>query len=372
MENNNINRQEEQSIDIMAILKRLWSKRKFILIITGGFTALGLLCAICMKPKYESSCTFVPQFSSPMQALSLYSFGGMIPDATSLEQVLSGETLSPLVYPQLLKDVEFNKELMNTPVHFRKYQEPISLYEWKTNPKYKKFDLIANLKKYTIDLPKTIFNKLKPEEPTIVLSDDSKGVSFYTKSEYNVAKKIEEMLDFKVDKKEFFFSLTTTAEDPIEAAEFCKATIELMQKYIVDFKINKAKQNYEFLQGIYDEAKEEYQQKQLVLARYNDANRGSLTATTQTRKEQLKADYDIAYTAFSEASKQLLLAEVKLKEDTPAFSMVENVSVPLKKSNSRIKLFFIWVFAGLFVGCGLVIGLDYLQTLGLKWPKKWS
>ena len=61
-QNQNINHyEEEQEIDILAIVKRLWDKRKLILIVTCCFMVLGLFVALFSPKVYTSSVTFVPQ-----------------------------------------------------------------------------------------------------------------------------------------------------------------------------------------------------------------------------------------------------------------------------------------------------------------------
>lgn len=363
----------QDSIDIKALLLRFWSKRRFILIITACFTVLGLVAALCQKPKYVSTCTFVPQFASPMQATPFYSLSSMLPSTESLTAILTGETLSPLVYPQILKNTEFNKELMRVPLHFRKWDEPVCLYDYYNDPKYKQFDLIKTIKKYTIEVPGRWLRKLEPKEPEVILPErDDKPLSIYSKAEDSVASTLSSMLEFQVDKKEFYYKLTVTAKEALVAAELCQATVELMQKYITDFKLSHARQNLEYIQELYDEAKEMYETKQLALAQYSDANRGALTATTQIRKEQLTADYNLAYSAFSTMSQQLLTAEVKVREDTPAFALVDPASVPLKRANSRVKTLLTWIFLGFVLGFATVFGLDWLKAQGLNWPKKWD
>ena len=365
--------QPQEDIDIKALLLRFWAKRVFIIIVAGIFTVFGLVAALCQKAKYESTCTFVPQFASPMQATPFYSLSSMLPSTESLAAILTGESLSPLVYPQILKNTEFNKELMRVPLHFRKWDEPVCLYDYYNDPKYKQFDLIKTIKKYTIDVPRRWLNKLEPKEPEVVLPDGTdKPLSIYSKAEDSVASTISSMLEFKVDKKEFYYTLTVTAKEAIVAAELCQATVELMQKYITDFKLSHARQNLEYIQELYDEAKEMYETKQLALAQYSDANRGALTATTQIRKEQLTADYNLAYSAFSTMSQQLLTAEVKVREDTPAFALVDPASVPLKRANSRVKTLLTWIFLGFFFGLAAVFGLDWLKTQGINWPKLWN
>lgn len=144
-----------------------------------------------------------------------------------------------------------------------------------------------------------------------------------------------------------------------------------MQKYVSDFKLNQARDNLSYLQARCDEAKDEYMAKQLELAQYMDSNRGVPTATTETRRQQLTSEYDLAFALYTEISKQLLQAELKVKNDAPVLSAVKPVSVPMQKSNSRTKTLAVWVFLGIIVSCGSVFGLDWLRTQGLDWPKNW-
>lgn len=365
--------QPQEGIDIKALLLRFWAKRAFILIVAGIFTICGLVAALCQKPKYVSTCTFVPQFASPMQAIPFYSVSSLIPETESITSILTGETLSPLIYPQILKNTEFNKELMHVPLHFRKWEEPVCLYDLYNDPKYKESNLIKTIKKYTIEVPGRWLRKLEPKEPDVTLPEENdKPLSIYTKPESSVANTISSMLEFQVNKKEFYYKLTVTAKEALVAAELCQATVELMQKYITNFKLSHARQNREYIQELYDEAKDLYETSQLALAQYSDANRGVLTATTQIRKEQLTADYNLAYSAFSTMSQQLLTAEVKVREDTPSFALVDPASVPLKRANSRVKTLLTWIFLGFFFGLAIVFGLDWLKTQGLNWPKKWD
>lgn len=363
----------QDSIDIKSLLIRFWNKRLFILIVTACFTILGLVAALTQKAKYVSTCTFVPQFASPMQATPFYSVSSLLPSTESLTAILTGETLSPLVYPQILKNTEFNKELMRVPLHFRKWEEPVCLYDYYNDPKYKQFDLIKTIKKYTIEVPGRWLRKLEPKEPDVVLPDSNdNSLSIYSKAEDSVASTISSMLEFQVDKKEFYYKLTVTAKEALVAAELCQATVELMQKYITDFKLSHARQNLEYIQELYDEAKDMYETSQLALAQYSDANRGAMTATTQIRKEQLTADYNLAYSAFSTMSQQLLTAEVKVREDTPAFALVDPASVPLKRANSRVKTLLTWIFLGFVLGFAAVFGLDWLKAQGINWPNRWN
>lgn len=363
---------EESSIDYKALVLRLWAKRKYILFVCGAFVVLGLLAALLQKPVYTSSCTFVPLSSSSKgSGGSLSSLAALA--GINLGDMSAGESLSPLIYPQLLSNVEFNKELMRVPLHFEDYDEPVSMYDLKTDPKYRKFSL-GVIKKYTIGLPFVILNAIRGEKPEVVVPGDGaeKKVIAYTKDEYEVYKSLSKMISLTVEKKDGYLTLSARAGEALVAAELCRGALNLMQKYISDFKQNQAKDNLAYLQARSDETKADYLAKQMELAQYTDANRGVLTATSQTRRQQLSSEYELAFALYTEVSKQLLQAELKVKNDTPVLSAVKPVDVPMQKSNSRSKTLAVWVFMGIIVSCGSVFGFDWLRAQGLNWPKKWE
>lgn len=367
---------EEDSIDYKALALRLWAKRKYIMYVAGAFVVLGFFTAIFQKPVYTSSCTFVPLSSSSKASnSSLSSLAAMA--GISLGDMSSGESLSPLIYPQILQNEEFNKELMRVPLHFEDYDEPVSLYALATDPKYRRFSLgavFAAVKKYTIGLPGVILTAIRGEKPDVVVpgADGENGkISAFTNDEYKVYKTLSQMISMTVEKKDGYLTLTARSDEALVAAELCRGALNLMQKYVADFKQTQAKDNLAYLQARCDEAKDEYMAKQLELAQYMDSNRGVPTATTETRRQQLTSEYDLAFALYTEISKQLLQAELKVKNDAPVLSAVKPVSVPMQKSNSRTKTLAVWVFLGIIVSCGSVFGLDWLRTQGLDWPKNW-
>ena len=108
---------DEEGIDIMALVKQLWDGRKTIIIWTCAFIVLGFVAALTMKRTYSVSTVMVPQVggSKSSSLSSLASLAGI-----DLSSSASGSELSPLIYPQIVNSVPFRKELMYTPVHYAK------------------------------------------------------------------------------------------------------------------------------------------------------------------------------------------------------------------------------------------------------------
>lgn len=368
--------QEASSIDYKALALRLWAKRKYIIKVCVIFAALGLAAALIQKPVYSSSCTFVPLSSSSKgSSASLSSLAAMA--GINLGDMSSGESLSPLIYPQLLGSAEFNKELMRVPLHFKRYDEPVSMYDLATDPKYRRVTfgtVLGAIKKYTIGLPFVILNAIRGEQPDIIVpgGEGKKKISAYTKDEYKVYEALSKMISLTVEKKDGYLTLSARSNEALVSAELCQAAMDLMQKYISDFKLSQAENNMAYLQARSEETRQTYLAKQMELAQYLDSNRGIPTALSQTRKQQLQSEYDLAFALYTEVSKQLLQAELKIKNDTPVLSAVKPVNVPMKKSNSRTKTLAIWVFLGIIASCGSVLGFDYLRKQGLSWPANWE
>ena len=63
-QNYNIPQEEEEGIDIMALVRQLWDGRKTIIIITCVFIALGFVAALTMKRTYTVNSLMVPQMNS--------------------------------------------------------------------------------------------------------------------------------------------------------------------------------------------------------------------------------------------------------------------------------------------------------------------
>lgn len=371
-QNQNINHyEEEQEIDILAIVKRLWSKRKFILIVTGCFMVLGLIVALFSPKEYTSSVTFVPQSATKGASGGLSSLAAMA--GINLGDMSSAESLSPNMYPQILDNIDFKKELMYSKVKFEEWEEPIALIDYFTNPEYKKSSVLGTVKKYTIGLPFVILNAIRGEDTTSVNVPTENGMKYYTKDEFNCAKALSDAISMTLVEKKGYITITTNMGEALAAAQLCQITFDLLGKYVTEFKIDKAKAQMEFIQSRYNETKAEYEKKQLALATFQDANRVISSAKARTELERLTSEYNMANTIYTEMAKQLLQADIQVKEDTPVLTAVKPVVVPYKKSKpQKAKILVIWTFLGAILGCGIVLGLDWLVGQGINLPVKWE
>lgn len=364
-QNNQYNnpQEEEEGLDIMAMVRSLWAGRKTILICVGVFIFLGLVAALTMKRSYAVSTTMVPQMSSSRSS-SLASLAGLAGFDMGMTQT---SELSPLVYPQIVSSVPFKVALMHEPLHFEKADTLVSLLDYAKN--YSKPSVIATVKKYTIGLPFLLLSKMRKPKDVILPGDWDGGVVSSAPKPFTVTKDEEKMLPYMgqavslaVDKKEGYITLTVVGMEPVQTADLAIRAQNLLQKEVTRFRTEKAEKELEYIQSRYDEVKQEAEACQSALAVITDKSQSLPTSRARIERDRIQAKYSVVSSIYSEMAKQLEQAKMKVKRDTPVLTVVQPVTVPTKPANSRAKTLVIWTFFGIILGCGIVLGKEY-------WPK---
>ena len=284
----------------------------------------------------------------------------------NLGSMSSGEVLSPSVYPKILNNVNFQKELIYSKYSFEKVKEPISYYEYATNKKYSSFNLIDVIKKYTIGLPGVIIEAIKggPKEVLDSLSKDTVSIDKLSIIEGKVIKNVFDNLTFNMNNKEGYISLSYTSREPRVSAEVVLTAQKLLQKYITEFKIEKVRSNLEFVEKSYDEARINFENKQSELARFRDANKSLSSAMARTQEEKLTSEYNLLLGVYTEIAKQKEQAKIAVTETTPILTIIEPVIIPSEKSSqSRAIILIVYTFLGLIVGMGWVFVWPYVKLI---------
>jgi len=353
--------EEEEGIDIMALVRSLWEDRKTIIICTAVFIVLGLVAALTMKRTYTVNTVMVPQLSSGKTSSlsSLASLAGF-----DLGTSPSAD-LSPVTYPQIVSSTPFRLELLHTPLHYEKADTAVSMLDYALN--YDKPGVMAAVKKYTIGLPGVILGALRGEKEELSLP--AEGVTggpkplLVNKDEEKFMTAIGNAVSLAVDKKEGLLTLSVTGSEPIQTAELALKAQQLLQAEITRFRTEKAEAELEYVQARYKEVKAEADHYQNLLASVTDRSQSMTTTRSRVEMERVRSKYTVANSIYLEMAKQLEQSKMQVKRDTPAFTIVQPVAVPTKPSNSRAKTLIVWTFLGFVLGCGIVLLKGYLPKL---------
>ena len=363
---------QEQEIDLIALIKRLWKKRMFVIYVTLAFMVLGLMIALFSKKEYTATTVFVPQTSRQGVSSSMSSLASLA--GINLGQVGGGESLSPAIYPQLLSNVDFIKELMYTPIKFEEWPEKVTLFDYYTNEDYNKPTFFGTVKKYTLGLPGVIIKAIKGSNKEEADSAAADGLlPVFTEKEYACKQVLTNLVSITINDKDGYVELSASMPEPVAAAEVATAAFNLLEKYITEYKIEKAKATLDFVNDRFAEAKVDFEEKQKELASFRDANRMLTTATSQIAQERLEREYELANTIYTELARQKTQVELQVKEDTPVLSVVQPVVVPFEKSKPKRAIILIaFTFLGGCLGCASVFGFDFIKHQGSSWPRRWK
>ncbi|SFK93828.1 Chain length determinant protein [Porphyromonadaceae bacterium KH3CP3RA] len=345
-------------IDLTEILRKLWVKRKFILKTTGIFLLIGLFIALFSPVKYTAHCTVVPQSGKDGSGGNLGGLAAMM-GVNIGTGASGGETLSPNVYPQIVKSVPFTREIMQTPIKVERSEgKEITLYDFYTNKEYQPFNLIGSVKKYTIGLPFLLINAIRGSDmQEEAHPSDSLSLPTLNKDEERVYQAIQGSMQLNLNPKEGYITIDYTFPEAEAAARITDKVRKTLEQYVMAFKSEKMEDNLAFVQQSFDEAQEDFQQKQDRLAIFQDANRGLTTASARATEQRLRSEYDIAFTVYNELAKQLEQAKLAVKESKPVLTVIEPVVVPVQKSAPRRSI----IIAG-FLFLGLVAAIGWIFT----------
>ena len=357
---NNSSENQEDSIDIIALLQSIWTGKKLILKTVLVFMILGLFIAVFSQNEYTASTTIVPQSSSEKPGGSI---GGLAALAgINLGSVGQQSSISPTLYPQILTNISFQKELLETLITIEGQDNKITYKEYYTNV-YSP-SVLSSIKKYTIGLPGVLIGLLKSDEISKEESKNNDSLPQITQDDKKLIELLLEQLSMEVNDKDGYIGLSTTMPEARAAAELTQKAQELLEQYVIDFKIEKSSSELDFIKNRYQEKEQEFQKIQQKLALYTDRNQNVNSARAKMELMLLQSEYDLAYGVYSELAKQLETQELKVKEDTPIFTILQPVFVPLEKTGpKRSLILIIYTFLGFVLSIGYILAIEPIQNI---------
>ena len=346
MENNTIEKEDE--IDLIALIQKVWKSKKSIALFTLIFLVIGILATLFASKEYTASTIMIPQTSdnkaggglSGLAAMAGISLGG-------------GSDAVPLTtYTKIIESIPFKKKLIQTPLTFNDLPKNITYEEYMK--KYTKPSLLGRVM--------GIFkSSTPPAEPQM---SDSLTITAISNEERGILNSIDNNIKLDLNEKEGYITLSYIMPEAVPAAQMLQSAQKLLQETVTEFKLQKAKEEYDFVQKRCTEAEQDFKAKQYAVAQFQDRNRDLFSNLPQTRLQQLQAEYNLAANVYTELAKQLEAKRIKLKEDQPIFTIIEPVSVPNAPSKpKRMMIIAIWTFVGLVIGIGNVFLKDFRKQL---------
>ena len=349
---------EEQKIlninllDVIRIIKTDYRKL-CIYSCTAGI--IGVVLAFATPKTYKSTVVLAPEESGNGFSGSISSLASMVGMNMKIGQ--SGDALYPEIYPDLMGSTDFIVGLF-----------PITVTKDKTGEQYTYQDYLQHHQKAAFyEYPKNLFAEMvkrltrKPDGPGHKLDPFR-----LTQDEFDIVRGIQGRINCSVDKKTNVITIVVEDQDPLIAATVADSAQQHLQSTITAYRTKKARNDLEYMNKLFDEARKQYDKARHAYAVYADANQDVLLQTYRMKEEELENDLQLKYNIYQQVVEQRQLAQAKLQERTPAFTTVQSATVPIKHSNRpKVVVLAIWMFLGFMLRFGMLAWRNRRQFINL-------
>lgn len=340
-----------EEVDLLKVVELLWLKKKSILKIVGISALIGLIIAFTSRKEYTSSCKLMPEITEE----SSKSFGGLSSLAglagINLESSLS-TSLSPELYPKIVESFPFRMKLMDYPIRFSKLDTTISSYDYFTT--ISSPSLPGIIIQYTLGIPGKLRSLISSDEA--ISSDSEMDYTLISKDDWELMESFAERINLAIDSEHGIIFIEVEMPDPYASTMLTDILVKQLTEEVTNYKLEKAKNNLQFIEERYLEIKSEYEEKQNKLATFVDRNKNITSSLVKTEEQRLQNDLNISYEIFKGLSSQLEQARIKVKEETPVFTILEPVRIPVDKSKpQRSLILIVFSIIGFMIGSLLTL-----------------
>lgn len=313
-------------IDLGSIVKKLWPQRKLYLRVMPAALILTYLFTLCLPRYYKCQVSLAPEAGSGLNVsgslASLASSFGL----AGLDKMSSQDAISSDIYPDVIKSKNFIAELMPVEVTTKDGDVKCNYYTYmRDKQKLAWWVWLADgIKNLVSPAPKDTY--------------DGKGrLSTFglTKGQHAIFKKVSQSIDCTIDKKTDIVIIEVEDQDPLVCATMADATCQKLQQFIVKYRTNKARVDYEYFKKLSAESEAKYDKSAQRYAAFADAYHKPVLATYSTKLTELENEMQADYQLCTAIKSQMQAAQAKLQEATPAFTVIESASVPFKPAGPK-------------------------------------
>ncbi|SEM54540.1 Chain length determinant protein [Prevotella sp. ne3005] len=343
---------EESSIDFKKIFSDLLKYKKLYYKVLPIAFVLAAIYALSLPNYYSCTVKLAPELGSSAKA------GGSLASLASSFGVNLGsaqqgaDAINPTLYPDLMNSVDFKTDLFKVKVRREDDNQFFTYYDYLAKEQ--------KLSWWSAGM-KSFFDLFSSKE-----EESSKIDPFrLSKKQTDIVKAIDKNVVCDVDKKTFVITISVTDQDPLICATMADTVKTRLQKFITDYRTSKARVDYDYNLKLSREAKAKYEQARDRYAAYADSHRNVTSQNAQTKEADLQSEMQLQERIYQQVVAQLQQAEMKVQEETPAFTTLQSATVPVRKEGpKRAQMCLIFLFlAALGTTAWILYKEDDLKSL---------
>jgi uncharacterized protein involved in exopolysaccharide biosynthesis len=346
----------ENNVDLADLIRFFWAKKKMFFTLILGMMALGIVVILITTNQYSSTVKFIAQTNSSSSGNLMRQLGGF--SGLNLGSMASSEpgSLSPQLYQEIIYSYPFLWQLSRKEIQLGDSTAKLGHFV----ELYRKPSLASQLKKYTIGLPKTL-SRSKPL-PLDLDTQPTDSAIFIRRELVPLFNEYKKIISLSNDTQTGAITIEVQTVSPEGSAQLAAMTFELLSDYVIDYKTEKAKQNLNFVEARFEEARDKFYQAQSSLSNFRDRNQNLNFSTARAQEERLAAEYNLANSLYNNLAVQLDQAKIKFQEDIPQLSVINPPVPSYQPTKPNIPIILaISIFLGVLLGFVAIVFIYFKQ-----------
>jgi len=319
-------------IDLHEVVHKIWKSRKLYMMVWIITFVVACLWILPQPRTYQTSVMLAPEnASSSISASDLGSLAMTM--GFNMGGATGGDAIYPLLYPDVVESNDFIVSLFNIPV---------KTIDGEVECDYLTY-LVEHQKVSIWSYPKILLMKgiksLFPSEEGTVGTAGRVNPFRLSKKEFQIVEGVRGSVRCSVDKKTDVITLNVADQDPLICATLADSVRVRLQEFITEYRTSKARIDVEYYERMKAETYADYQNSVQAYSRFCDAHRDVILQSMQSQRDNLENDMQMKFNTYNAMSTQLDAAKAKVQERTPAFTVLQNASVPTKASSPKRMVF---------------------------------
>lgn len=314
-------------------------------------TAVGLVIAFSIPKQYSASISLAPELSGEK------SFGGMsgLASLAGIDLNDGSDAIGPDLYPNVIATNKFLVDLL-----------PIQVTTTEGDTcSFKTYILLHTKAPWwsygKIYLGKLI-KKLRSKKTTTTGSQSGFNPKYLSEEEEVLINALRNSILCNINDESGIIQLSVNTQDPLVATIMVDSVMMRLQDFITQYRTNKARNDLNYYLTLEDSARYKYDEAKRDYVKFCDSHNGVTLQSYISERETLENELQLAFNVYSQIKQQVQLAQAKVQEKTPAFTVLEDSSVPNIPNTPRKVLI---LFATVFVACLGFMGWIYFRLLFL-------
>ena len=328
-----------RSINFVKLFNVLWQGRMWYVKVLPVAFVLAAIYALAQPNYYNCTVKLSPEMSGSKSTSGLASLASSFGVNLGTGSGVGTEALFPTLYPDLMNSVDFKTSLFHVSVTIEGDKE-----KGEKDRTMSYYDYLSKEQKapWWSQGIKAFFSLFKSQSSKL---NDKVNPFRLTREQAAIVKAIDQKVVCDVDKKSMVITIDVTDQDPVIAATMADTVKTRLQNFITDYRTSKARVDLEYNRKICAETKARYEKARQLYAEFMDHNREIIMQTVRQKQTDLENEMQLQYNAYTQVASQLLAAEAKVQEETPAFTTLQSATVPVMKAGpKRAQMCLIFVF----------------------------